>query len=309
MELYRIMSFFELYELLINKHLKMTKLSLMEDLNEGFAYSLKSLLPDTFNPGFLSSNRLCEESYNLARESNFITCWTKEKESMAMWLLYSKDFKSIRVKTSKEKLKKVIDHFLDDLFYAKHYYSNSGTLMSNHIECEIGDVKYINFKDYRNKISKLKEKFDFELDNLKEKTVENHTKLVTKLFDESEKLISHKDILFLKNKAYQHENEVRAGIRLVFRNDMKKEDVDKRFEGAETMSDLSGTFIFRETKIDDFNNVYYIDLEIDDFIEEICFDPRMPSYQKDIYLNILGLEDDKRVVSSDIFGNYIEFLE
>ena len=104
MELYRIMSFFELYELLTNKRLKMTKLKLMEDLNEGFAYSLNDLLPRTFNPVFFTSSNMNKETYNLVRESKFITCWTKEKESMAMWLLYSKDFKSIRIKTSKEKL-------------------------------------------------------------------------------------------------------------------------------------------------------------------------------------------------------------
>ena len=306
MELYRIMSFFELYELLTNKRLKMTKLKLMEDLNEGFAYSLNDLLPRTFNPVFFTSSNMNKETYNLVRESKFITCWTKEKESMAMWLLYSKDFKSIRIKTSKEKLKKVIDNYIDEIMYPKHLYSESRTLMSN-MPTMIGDVRYVDFKDYKTKILEFKKEFDFELNNLKEKTDENYISLISKFFDKSEKLLPLKDILFLKNKAYSHENEVRAGISLVFRNDINNEEVKSRLKrDDESMSNLLGTFIFREFNPNDFENVYYIDLKIDDFIEEICFDPRIPTYQKDIYTDILGLKDDKRVVTSDIFGSYVE---
>ena len=109
------------------------------------------------------------------------------------------------------------------------------------------------------------------------------------------------------NKVYSHENEVRAGISLVFRNDINNEEVKSRLKrDDESMSNLLGTFIFREFNPNDFENVYYIDLKIDDFIEEICFDPRIPTYQKDIYTDILGLKDDKRVVTSDIFGSYVE---
>lgn len=308
MELYRIMSFFELYELLINKRLKMTKLKLMEDLNEGFAFSLRKLLPSSFNPGFLISNPETKESYTHARESNFITCWTKEKESMAMWLLYSKDFKSIRIKTSREKLKNVIDNYFNEIIYTNHFYSEAGTIMTN-LPAMINEVKYIDFEDYQKKISTLKENFDLSLKSLEDKTVENYSNLTKKLFEELEKIIPHEDILFLKNNAFSHEKEVRAGISFVKRNNMTKEEVDERFNRDETISDLTGTFIFKQIEINDFASVHYIDLKIDNFIEEICFDPRMPSYQKDIYLEILGLKNDKRVVSSNIFGNYVEQLK
>lgn len=308
MELYRIMSFFELYELLIKKHLKITKLKLMEDSNEGFAYTLKNFLPSTFNPGFALSTNMSIKPYIHARETNFITCWTKEKESMAMWLLYSKDFKSIRIKTSKEKLKKVMDDYLQEKMYYNHLYSEPGTLMTNQL-CQVEDVKYIDFEDYRKKIFELKKEFDSEIQNLKDKTNENYTNIIVKFNNKSEELISHKDMIFLKNEAFKHEHEVRGSVSLVFRNKMNNEEVKKRLEREDTMSDLLGTFIFQETKPNDFVNVYYINLNMDHFIEEICFDPRMPIYQKDIYLEILGLKNDRRVVPSNIFGSYVELLK
>ena len=66
------------------------------------------------------------------------------------------------------------------------------------------------------------------------------------------------------------------------------------------------SFKKKKKKLFKKNKKLPIDLKIDDFIEEICFDPRIPTYQKDIYTDILGLKDDKRVVTSDIFGSYVE---
>lgn len=308
MELYRLMSFFEFYELFINKKLKMTKLKLMDDKNEGFGVALRSKIPNTFNLGFLGERNNEKEIFKLIQETSYITCWTKKKESMAMWLLYSKNNDAIRIKTNKRKIKSVIDNYLKQIVYTNHFYSEPNTLMSNQIECIIDEVNYKDFHELKNKIEELKSHYDSKVQSLDFNSntgKEEHLKILSEVIEKGKTIINNENGILIKSKSFEHEEEVRASINLCFRNDISNDEVKKRFERDENMSDITGTFIMRNSLDNELQNILYLDVKVDDFIEEICFDPRLSEYQKKIYIEILGLKDDDRIVESNIFGSYI----
>lgn len=305
MELYRIMSFFELYELLINKRLKMTKLELMDDKNEGLGLALRNLVPSSSSLGFLLNLNINKE-YKKVRENTFISCWTKEKDSMAMWLLYSKDCSSIRIKINKKNLERIIDSHLEKIHYRKHFSSPENTIISISSKCKIDDVNYIEYQELLNKTDDLKKEFEEKV-NL-DINESDYQELINELYEKGNKIIDYDNALFLKNKAFEYEKEVRAGIQLSIKNDLETEKI-KCIDNQLLLTTTTYDCMSKEPSVDYLEKLYYIDFNMNDFIEEICFDPRIKEYQKKIYIDILGLNNDKRVVSTNIFGSYIKSLD
>jgi hypothetical protein len=84
MYLYRYVGFCELYNIIKHKKLKFSKLSLMDDLNEGIHQAIESQLPSEFNNGFSKSHEEIVKYHNQIKEHNYISCWTTEKDSMVM---------------------------------------------------------------------------------------------------------------------------------------------------------------------------------------------------------------------------------
>lgn len=300
MEIYRIMSFFELYELIVNKKLKMSALKLMDDKNEGFGISFLKRIPNRFN-GLVydkDNQEKLKETLTISQRTTFITSWSTEKDSMAMWLLYSKNKDSIRIKTNKEKLKKVIDSHLKEIVYNNHWKSEPKTIISPIPDCVVDEVNYISYDELNKKIE--------EINQLKEELLgseqeDDYKIAIIEL--EIKKLFSYSKAILQKDKAFSHEKEVRATIKLSIRNDMTNEEVEEELK-QDKLSSTLGTFIMKEPTEKELPNVYFIDIKENDFIEEICFDPRIPSYQKNIFMEILGLENDCRMVESNVFGSF-----
>ena len=167
------MSFFELYDLIIHKKLKFTKLELMDDKNEGIFNALSAQLPSAFNLGFSKTHQEIIDYHNQIKQNTYISCWTKVKDSMAMWLLYSSDKMSIRVKTSKEKLERYLDKWMGKNFWTNHINSPIGTLQTFYPKSKIKEVKYV---DINEKIEQIK-KFHLKEKKRKRKDIKKYSKL------------------------------------------------------------------------------------------------------------------------------------
>ena len=310
MDIYRFVSFFELYELVINKKLKFSQLKLMNDENEGLTQALKSLVtPDSLGLNIMSPSNSKDiiDYQKKIQNSTYITCWTKEKNSMAMWLLYSKNKDSIRIKTSIKKLKFYTHNYINKNNYDNVLKSRQGTMQIlpfNNVHY-IDDVEYNDLAELTVKLKELYKQQKEEFLSGKLDNVDTYKECVDSYYQKGNELINNS--LFLKDNAYKFEEEVRAVLNVVARN---KTTYNEWKEIKDSVPRWEKEFLLPtvdfEYDTELFTNIIYIDVE-DDFIEEICFDPRMPEYQQNIYKNILGTS--MTYTTSNVFGHLSESIK
>jgi len=293
------MSFFELYEMLINRNLKMSKLELMEDINEGLGNALK--FQESMSFGWnLKDKKGFRDFHNRSKGRTYISCWTKEPEAMAMWLLYSKDQSAIRVKTSLEKLKFCMDKFFKDNFITEHINSPEGTLQLDSYPT-VETVSYVSFEEISNN---LKSKHTEYIDELRN---HDHTKFIENgLPKELEEIVDKKIIpenngALLKDKAYSHENEIRATFTACLRNGLTTEEWENN-KNSDDPRFIFGTATCHYPESKELSNTINVSIDYD-FIEEICFDPRMPNYKIKVLIDALRIKEKNiKVVESNAFG-------
>lgn len=293
------MSFFELYDLLINNKLKMSKLELMDDINEGLGSALK--LQESMAFGWdLRDKEKFKNFHSGSKGRTYITCWTEIPEAISMWLLYSKDQSSIRVKTSLEKLKNCMENYFKNNFITKHINSPEGTFQLDNVPI-VKAVEYAAFEDISNKIKRK------HYDYIQELEKHDHTKFIEnglpKELEEisSKKVITVENGALLKDIAYSHENEIRATFTACLRNGLPAEEWERN-KNSDDPRYVFGTATCHYPESNELANIVYVPIG-HDFIEEICFDPRMPSYKINVYLETLGIEEKGiNVATSNSFG-------
>lgn len=297
-KIYRFVSFSEAYRLLRQKQLKITKMALMQDKNEGLAAVYQSLA-SPFGSMFRKHEAFIE-GHRCVIENSYVSCWTKEPNNIAMWLLYSPHMQSIRVSTTVDKLSKATTTWGADNYWTKHLHSPQGTFQLHNSRGEVEDVKYI---EYLRVVREIKNRYDDYCRKLSEGSTTQGFEKAGEQFFQNDYSISGANPLLLKDHAYKHEKEVRAIFWGGIRNDLSYDEWKKIVESENPpMSYVFGTATLEKASVGYLPPVKYI--EVDDFmIEEICFDPRMPEHEKSIYIEALGLkESDPRIVTSGAFG-------
>jgi hypothetical protein len=282
----------------------------MDDLNEGIYQAIKSQLPSGFNIGFSKSHDEIVEYHNRIKEHNYISCWTTEKDSIAMWLLYSKDKNGFRIRTTKAKLKNSADKFMKKNYWTNHINSKEGTIQTSDIQAKIKNVEYVNINDIFIKIKNLHKEERIKIKSLdlkisQYKIWENkYHQIRENIRKQADKIITNP--IFLKDKAYQFENEVRVLLDVDMRNNITEKEfkenkyVDYADYSIGEIDYVMGTATtdFSNSKI--FPNIIEVDVD-EQFIDEICIDSRMPIYQQNIFKEILNIDD--KFVISNIFSS------
>lgn len=281
----------------------------MDDLNEGIYQAIQSQLPIGLNIGFSKSQKEIVKYHNNIKEHNYISCWTTEKDSMAMWLLYSKDKNCFRIKTTKEKLEKYANNFMNNNHWTKHINSEKGTIQSSSAKAKIKEVDYVNINDILRKVKNLHKEERTKIKDLDSKISQyeiwenKYHQIRENTRQKAEKIITNP--IFLKDKAYQFENEVRVLLDVDIRNNITEKGFkeNKYFDNIDysigKIDYVMGTATtdFSESRI--FPNIIEVDLD-NQFIDEVCIDPRMPKYQQNIFKEILNIDD--KFIISDVFG-------
>ncbi|MDV2995266.1 MAG: hypothetical protein N4J56_004920 [Chroococcidiopsis sp. SAG 2025] len=277
-KVYRFVNFFDLYKLVTNKKLRMSKLSIMEDKNEGLGRILESQESDLFLRVHCIESEEIKKYHNGIIHNTYVSCWTKEADMVAMWSLYSVDKTGIRIRTSAKKLLSALERF----FTAHHWseydeLSNKNQFLADRYD--VCQVKYVDFYGLRDEIRRKYQNFD--------KLAREKSSLNSFYFEDEngykqdyEKLQRHKIIQIegwaLKDRAYQHEQEIRG---LLFCGIRSNRTIEEYSEDP-----LKSLVHWADAEV--LPNFIYLDIE-DDFIEEICFDPRCPNYKIEVYMDIL----------------------
>ncbi len=237
------------------------------------------------------------ESYEECKQSYFISCWSKRRDSIAMWELYSPHFSGVQVGVKKRLIVRSVEKFVKDNNFAKAHYASPSDGRLLFYPVEYGDCIYV---DYDKILSDMKEKFfDFYSRwSGRARLEEDKFKKEYKAFSNE---MTESSICgeFLKDIAYRHEEEFRFVLRSVTRNDREYEDCrkdpffvlfDSHLRGAR-LSDFSGNNIFLE----------FDSAEID----EVWIDSRMPDWKKEVQIKILR----DLGVEASVSGAYGRFFD
>ena len=264
------MALTELHHLLNNSSLKFARLSTMEDPNEGLGHVLGFLESFSYSFGINTQEKI-KKHHESVKGRNYITSWTMEPDLMAMWLLYSKDRDSIRVRTSLDKLELATKEYFDKHFSANHIDSPKGTLQLDSYPY-IKPVKYVSFESLSDEI---KEKYKKYIAICAEHSESDSFSDELRKLDDSRSI----DVLesaYLKDVSYSHEKEIRANISICTRNDVIRAELDEQ-KKQETMSYVMGTTTHGYPPSSELPDVIHVPIP-SDFIEAVCFDPRAPDH-------------------------------
>lgn len=293
-KIYRFISFFELYETLYNKRLRLSKLSTFEDKNEAVGQVIQQ--QNYYSHTLKTSSQLLEEQTSILHNT-YATCWTQEPEMIAMWSLYSPDCMSIRVSTNTNKLKAALEKANQKLGWSNHI-GEVGTrkMVSWYSELEV--LEYVDFSNLSKAAIDLSKNFKMEC---RKKSKSNKSYYETK--DWMDDWVKHRNVLeeffirgiFLKDVTYLHENEIRGILRCGIRNDVTLEE----FQEDESLTKN----LFSRANPNELPSYIFVDIE-NDFIDDICFDPRMPTYKKDIFIQLLK-SITVRITESKAFRSHL----
>ncbi len=179
--IYRFISLDDFFEIIINKKLTLVRTSLWDDVYENFLLKLP-----------------IKDGTNLTEyiDGMYGQCWTRTKESDALWRIYSPGTKSVRIRTTLKSL-------LISILKSKDY-----SLLTN-IGFSAGIVSYHNI-EYLKSISS-----NIDLVNL----IGNATGIMLRS-------------LFLKREEFAHEQEVRIIFRETVSEDYSecKKQIIKQFQ-------------------------------------------------------------------------------
>jgi hypothetical protein len=107
LDVYRITDFYSAAAMLESNSLMLTRADLFDDPNEGIDRLLSQLQhshPDGCGGTGWNDLQSATRAHHFVQRSHYVSCWSRESESVAMWSIYSPDRCSIRIKTTVEVL-------------------------------------------------------------------------------------------------------------------------------------------------------------------------------------------------------------
>jgi len=271
--IYRFLNFFDLYKLIKDKQLRFTSLHQLNDKNEGLGKILRSIELSLAFP----TDSVTE--YQIIKHTTYVSCWTTVPDNIAMWMLYSPDKSGIRIKTTVAKLYAAIET------YQIKYPSNINKI-ENFQPSQI-DVFRMDYKDLRKAKTEIEENNNTAITAMREaikgKSKADACRAWYKTMREHLKdNVLDNDAMKYKDENYSHEQEIRGQI-----------------EFEPTTEEEYDYMVNCDFK--DFANFIWLTVG-EDFLEEICIDPRCPDYKEKIFKEIIDPKGKMKFVKSEAFG-------
>ena len=276
LEIFRFVTFFDLYEILLNRRLRFSKLATFTDNNEGVGWVLAAQSRYAFRHSSISHNAVVD-IYKYARNNHFLSCWTLERDLIAMWALYSPDHSSIRISTTVAKLRKSQLQVIEKYSFGNAW-ERPGSRELVAWFGYLGEVDYVDFFKIRDDLQNKYQAFHSSTfpDNVHSldyfSTVDFQSDVSN--YDDDSGINNGGSLL--KDRAYMHEHELRAVLCCGVRNEKTRAECET--------SVMTEPFV--EANENELPNYIYAEVD-DNFIETICFDPRMPAYKRKVFEAIL----------------------
>ena len=210
---YRIADFFSIAQALLTRRLKLTRVSTFPDRNEGVDRLVKTLVISARGEGCggfgvhdeKSALRQVEEE----RQCRFVSCWSRNPESHAMWSMYSPDQTSVKVQTTIGALQDMCARALIEQW--SDYYQNSTeeSRRTTALLCEV-DVLPAQYADLQHLLQRLSRRTRLSRRLVKDTRLDPNR---VKGRNSANRWRGLLEPSVLKHKAYEYDDEIRVAFR------------------------------------------------------------------------------------------------
>jgi hypothetical protein len=310
--IYRIIDFFAFCHLVQSRQLYVPQAANFLDENEGIDALIGELMVKLSflgdGIGFSWSNH--EEAirhHRVLKLSRYISCWTQQADSVALWSLYSQDKCSVSIQTTIGKLGQAMDRLLDVEGKQRLIAAKPGERILGVCDVKIGPVHYRSLTELHRKV----ERFGRATDRLQKRLERDgerlsdrwHTSLQQGKTGRSDKLYRELALrpFFIKDVSYQHECEVRATVAVgsAELNEKSLASVHGLLEQSPKLVNFLSAF-FTNSGFASYPKEIFVPVP-DDFVESVRIDPRCPSH-KISYIKRFSGEHRVPILEATSFG-------
>lgn len=218
---YRTLDFFSAAAIISQQRLMFSRADTFEDKNEGVERLLLQLevtSPDSGCGMGWSDQKSARTEHESLKRSHFISCWSKNPESVAMWSLYSPDSCSVRISSSIGKLSGVLEELLRKYCISRINNTDLGERVVVAIAGRVAPVSYVSLDQIATRVRRRAKARIMLSDRYKRKGQSMPTigasgssywqRELQRRFVELQSSCS------LKDMSFQHEEEIRFSVRL-----------------------------------------------------------------------------------------------
>jgi len=307
---YRTLDFFGAAKIIISNQLMFSRADTFDDKNEGVDRLLAQLQASQPNSGCgmgWHNNETARAQHERIKKSHYISCWSLNPESVAMWSLYSPDFCSVRLSTTISKLSVVVENLIDKYDLARLTEANLNQQVAVSVEGRISPVVYVSLSDICQRIARRRKAYNRLADRYDRKHLPMPylTDIDPKyLLRQQQRLVPGLGTTCgLKDQSFKHEAEVRLTVRL---GEEKCEPwvLDKRAlldPNHQYHSILKGDLrAWRFVSTLSLPEREFVTCPAN-LIDTVAIDPRCPTHKAD-FMRLWFKEHNIPVVESNCFG-------
>lgn len=227
MSIYRIISFFELLQTLRSGKLRVSSAKQFTDPNEMVGYLFATLASPMWTPGTPEGLKRAQDEIDVVRESNYVSCWTRAKDSIAMWEIYSPHQNAVQIEVIEDDIRDIFQAHCESAPWVEAHGKPPGWDKTLFYPPEIGDCRYEDLENLANAMkAKTREAAAKAAAAFDGRELPDAYPDFRKAYDEANnnKDHSHNALFFVKDEAYRHEQEIRFCLHAMRRNSLDYEE-------------------------------------------------------------------------------------
>jgi hypothetical protein len=309
-KVYRIADFFSVAEAIQKQRLKLTRISTYSDKNEGVDNLVRGLIVSALAGDWRMRGGHDEESaatfVDNERQCRFVSCWSRNPESHAMWAMYSQDQCSVRVQTTVGKLQQLCALAWAEALHSFYCGERGDETDGPPPLLAEADVLPVRYADLQSLLLRLSRRTRLARRLVKDTAA--RLKKPGKIAKWERKWATYLGPSFLKDRAFEYEAEIRASIRFGWSHGLResvpaREDLIRTFlagdiSQAKLLIDLSR--VLENSTAKRTPAAYWAPLPAH-FFEAVCIDPRAPSHKRAFIAEHLASQG-LQIVETNAFG-------
>lgn len=310
--IYRILDFFEFARMVEDHTLYVPQATRFNDENEGIDGIFRGLINKAglFRDGVGLPWKSHEEAilhHQILKTSNYVSSWTLQAESVAMWSLYSTDRCSISVQTTVGKLRHALDDYWSREGKQKILNAQTDEVIQGISKVTLRQVHYHSLAKLRSRINrfgKALDRLDARLARKDEFLMDRwRTAFHNNTQGRSFRLLSEltQEPFFTKDESYAHEKEVRATLELG-----RAQMTESALKSAKELLRQSPSthhylaVFFSQPAADLCPKEIYLKVP-NDFVESVRIDPRSSAHKRD-FIERFASRNGIRTLEATAFG-------
>ena len=220
--LYRTIDFFSACQIIEDRTLMFPRADTFHDKNEGVERLLAQLEAYTAGGGCggmgWSDATTAQREHERLKRSHFVSCWSTNPDSVAMWSLYSTDFQAVRVATKVKHLNATAEKLLEKYDVCRFDRDDLGSYVVAAMHGRIAPVQYESLAAISRKVSRKAEahrRIELRYKRLNLELPRGVFRGKESMLREHERSISALNgTCYLKDTSFKHEEEIRVVVRI-----------------------------------------------------------------------------------------------